>query len=205
LTLYYTPGACSLAAHVALEEAGAAFEAIRIDLAANQQRSAEYLAINPRGRVPTLVLDGEPIGENIAILTCLARLFPDARLLPADSPLTAARAYELMAWLTSTVQVSISQIFRAGRFTADAATQAALQRDGRGLVATHYQAVEAGLVGAWALGEEYSALDPLLLVFWRWGQRLEMDLGAYPRWAAHSARVLQRPAVQRALARETQP
>jgi glutathione S-transferase len=204
LKLYYTPGSCSLAPLVALEEAGAAFEAVRIDLAANQQNSAEYLAINPRGRVPTLTLNGEVITENIAILSCIAQLFPDANLLPNGSPLAAARACERMSWLASTVQVSISQIFRSGRFSTDEATKAVLQRDGRNNVAKHYQVIEAAFTGDWALGDAYSVLDPYLLVFWRWGVRLGMDMTEYVRWAKHAARVFERPAVVRAMAREAQ-
>jgi glutathione S-transferase len=203
LKLYYAPGACSLAPHVALEEAGATFETVRIDLSANEQCSAEYLIINPRGRVPTLMVDGEAVTENIAILTCISRLFPEANLLPSETPIGAARAYDLMSWLGSTVQVSVSQIFRSGRFTSDEATKAVLQRDGRENVVRHYQVIEQALTGAWALGDGYSLLDPYLLVFWRWGERLGLDMDQHARWASHTARMLARPAVARAMARET--
>src|SRR5689334_12295831 len=101
LRLYYAPGACSLAPHVALEEAGAAFEVRRVDLAAGEQRREEYLAINPLGRVPALTVDDTTICENIAILTYVAQRFAYARLLPLESPLALGRAYEIMSWLAS--------------------------------------------------------------------------------------------------------
>lgn len=202
LTLYFTPGSCSLAPLAALEEAGAAYKLVRVDLAAGEQRSARYLAINPRGRVPTLAINGRPMGENVAILTYLAHRYPEAGLLPLHEPETLGRAYELLAWLTSTVQVSVSQVFRPARFTDEEEVQVGLRRDGPALVAGHFEAIEAGLTGDWALGLDFSVLDPLLLVFWRWGERLALPMDRYVRWAAHTARVRERACVRRALERE---
>jgi glutathione S-transferase len=201
LKLYYAPGSCSLAALVALEEAGATFEAVALDLAAGDQRSAEYLAINPRGRVPTLALDGNAIGETVAILTTLAHLFPDADLLPSSSPLALGRAYERMSWLASTAHVSIAQIWRTERFTREPAAVRGLQEDGRRNVATHFETIEGWVGDGWVL-DDYSVLDPYVLVFWRWGERLGLDMSAFPGWKRHSARMLARPAVSAALARE---
>lgn len=201
LTLYYAPGACSLVPHVALEEAGATFEAVRLDLAKGIQRSAEYLAINPRGRVPALATGERVISENIAILTYLALKFPNAGLLPTN-PEAAAAAYEWMAWLASTAHVTIAQIFRPGRFTTDAAAAAVIQAEGRVSILGHLQTMDAALTGAWVLGRDFSVLDPYFLVFWRWGERLELDMSAYPNLRDHAERVRARPSAARALARE---
>jgi glutathione S-transferase len=203
-TLYYSPGACSFAAHAALEEAGADFDAVRVNLAAGQQRSAAYLAINPAGRVPLLTVGERRFSETVGIVTAIAHLYPQAGLLPLDSPLGLGRAYERMSWLTTTVQVSVSQIFRPERFASNPAVVSLLKDEGRMRVGAHFQAVEAFLEGDWLL-DEYSVLDPLLLVFWRWGLRLEMDMAVHRRWREHTARTMARPAVAAALAREQSP
>src|SRR5690349_5505043 len=117
LTLYFAAGSCSLPALVGLEEAGATFEAVRLVLADGHQRTPEYLAVNPRGRVPALVVDGQRIVENIAVLTTIAQLFPDAGLLPADDPVQLGRAYELLSWFASGVHVSFAQVGRPERYT----------------------------------------------------------------------------------------
>ncbi|HEX7884894.1 MAG TPA: glutathione S-transferase N-terminal domain-containing protein, partial [Phenylobacterium sp.] len=109
LTLYFAAGSCSLPALVGLEEAGVAYDAIRLVLPDGDQRRPEFLAIHPRGRVPVLVADGVTIGENVAVLTAIAHLFPAARLLPVGEPLELARAYELLSWFASAVHVSFSQ------------------------------------------------------------------------------------------------
>jgi glutathione S-transferase len=93
LTLYFAAGSCSLPALVGLEEAGATFDAVRLVLPDGDQHRAEYLAIHPRGRVPVLVVDGVAVGENIAVLTAIDRLFPQARLLPSDDAVRLAHAY----------------------------------------------------------------------------------------------------------------
>ena len=203
LELYYATGACSLVPHVALEEAGAAFQATRVDLASGEQRSEAYRLINPLGRVPALAVDGEVISENIAILTYIAHQFPESGVLPLQWPLALGRAYELMSWLASTAHVTIAQIWRTERFTDDAEAAVALQRDGRVHVAAHFATIEQKIAGEWVLGHRFSVLDPYLLVFWRWGERLGMDMSAYPRWADLVQRTKARPTVARVLERET--
>ena len=204
LELYYATGACSLAPHVALEEVGAAFQTKRVDLATGEQRSEAYRSINPLGRVPALAIDGAVITENIAILTYIAQRFPMSELLPLGSPLDLARAYQLMSWLASTAHVSIAQIWRTERFTTDAGAAAALQRDGRHNVASHFATIERQVAGEWVLGDRFSVLDPYFLVFWRWGERLGMDMSEFPRWAGLVGRTMARPAVARVLHREAQ-
>lgn len=205
ITLYFAAGSSSLPAMVGLEEAGAAYEAVRLGLAEGQQRTPEYLAVYPRGRVPVLIVDGERIGENIAILTVIARRFPTARLLPFQDPVQLGRAYELLAWFASGVHVAFAQVGRPERYTRDEAAWPALKAGGRENMLAAYAEIEARLADGrtWLLGEEFSLADPYALVFHRWAERLTMDMAAYPAYSAHAERLRQRPSVQRALGHET--
>lgn len=205
LKLYFAPGACSFAALVGLEEAGADFEPARLNFAEADQRKPEFLAVNPRGRVPTLVIDGAPLTENVAVLSYIARRFSEARLLPLDGSLRQARADELMAWFASGVHVAFANVFRPERFIADEAIRPVLAAGGRRAVLAAYDELEqrlAGSGGDWFLGEDFSLIDPYAYVFWRWGDRLELDRAPYPAFNAHAARLRARPSVQRALAHE---
>lgn len=206
LTLYFAGGSCSLPALAGLEEAGANFDTVRLVLAEGDQRSPEYLAIHPRGRVPALDLDGHTIGENAAVLTLLAQRFPAARLLPTD-PISLGRAYELIGWFSSSVHVSFSQAFRPERFTRDEAAWPALRAGGRENVLAAYAELDQRLSdgGPWLLGGAFSLLDPYALVFHRWAPRLEIDVAAFPAFSDHARRTAARPSVARALARETSP
>lgn len=205
LTFYYAPGACSLGVHIALEETGAAYEAVRVLVADGEQRQPAYLAINPAGRIPALVVDGKVLTECTAIHTYLAHRFPESGLLPLDDAFLTARATEVMSWLASTLHISFAQVWRGERFTDDAAARAALQADGPARVRAHFQRLEQRLAdsgGPWILGDRYSAADAYALVFHRWGPRLGIDMADYPAWTAQAARLYQRPAVRRALEQE---
>jgi len=206
LKLYFAPGASSLAPLVALEEAGAAYEGERLLLADSQQRRPDFLAINPRGRVPVLIADGQVITENVAILTTIAHRFPAADLLPFESPPLLARAYELIGWFASGVHVAFAEVFRPERFTDDEAAKAALAAGGRRKVLLAFEEIEAILQGArsgWLVGDRFTAVDPYALVFWRWAGRLNIETADYPAFTAHATRLLERPSVRRAIAHET--
>jgi glutathione S-transferase len=205
LTLYFAAGSCSLPALVGLEEAGADFGAVRLVLPNGDQRRPEYLAINPRGRVPVLVVDGVAISENIAVLTAIAQRFPDARLLPSGDALQLARAYELLAWFASGVHVAFAEVFRPERFTPDASVWPALKAGGRDNMLAAYAELDARLEDGrdWLLGQDFSLADPYAHVFYRWAPRLDIDMAAFPAFAAHAERLQARPAVQRAFAHET--
>lgn len=202
LTLYYSPGACSLASHITLEETGAPFEARRVALANGEQNTPEYRAINPRGRVPALrVDDGEVLTENPAILAYLARRFPEATLLPAD-PLAEARCLSMMAFLSSSVHPAFAHIFRPERFADDTAVHPALKEKGRQVFHDHLREIDGLLAGKeWAQGP-YTVCDPYLLVFYWWGMRIELPVAELANYTAHKQRMLARPAVRRAIERE---
>lgn len=204
ITLYYAAGSCSLAALVGLEEAGAPFEAVRLVLPDGDQRTPQYRKINPRGRVPALAIDGQVFGENVAVLSVIARLFPQARLLPDADPVAIGRAYELIGWFSSGVHVSFAEISRPERYTRDESAWPALAAGGRENMLAAYAEIEERLSDGrtWLLGEDFSLVDPYAYTLFRWSNRLEADMSAFPAFSAHADRVQARPSVQRALQRE---
>ncbi|GJD52274.1 Glutathione S-transferase GST-6.0 [Methylobacterium crusticola] len=205
LTLYYAPGACSLAPHIVLEETGAPFEAVRVDLAGGEQRGGAYLAINQKGRVPALAEGDWVLTENPAVLRYIARRHPEAGLWPAD-PREEARCAEWLAWIASTVHPAYAHIRRAERYATDAAAVEDVKATARETCADLWTMVEVGLSrGGWAAGSRYSVADAYVLTFWTWGRGavLGYDMAArFPYWTDHARRMAERPAVQRAFARE---
>ncbi|PWR18269.1 glutathione S-transferase family protein [Zavarzinia compransoris] len=203
LMFYYAPGACSLGVHIALEEAGADYKAVPVSLADGEQLKPEYRAINPRGRVPALVVGSTVITECIGIHSYIAGAYPAARLLPAD-PVKLGKALELLSFLASTVHIHYAQVFRGARFTDDQPAVEALRRDGPGRVRAALADIESRFAhgGPWLLGDDYSAADPYAYVFYRWTSRIGVDPTAYPAWTAQVERLLQRPATLAALRQE---
>jgi glutathione S-transferase len=202
-TLYYAPGACSLASHIALEEAGAPFETVRLDLAAGDQRAPEYLAVNERGRVPALVEDGWVLTENTAILRHVARLHP---ALWPQAPRERAIADEWLAWLSTNHHVAYAHVRRPERYTTDEEAYPAIRAKGADTCGDLFTMTEVRLSnGGWAVGGRYSVVDPYLLLFWTWGRgsALGFDMGArFPHWTAHARAMAERPAVRAVFARE---
>jgi glutathione S-transferase len=205
MRLYYATGACSLAPHIALEEAGDRFELSRVDLAANQQNSAEFLRVNPKARVPTLTDGDWVLTEAPAILRYIAARHPAAGLWPWD-PRQEARCAEWLAWISSTIHVSAGHVRRAARYAADPRAVEDVAATAKKTCRELWQTVEARIgEGPWAIGERYSVADPYLLVYWMWGRSplLGYDMAHdFPQWTAHARRLAARPAVQRAFASE---
>ena len=205
MKLYYSPGACSLAPHIALEETGADFEPVRIALAKGEQNTPEYQAINPKGRVPALAEGDWVLTENPAILRYIARRHPAAGLWPND-PVEEARCAEWLAWIASTVHVAYAHVRRPERYAAGEAARDDVIAKGKETCRDLWAAVDARIgAGPWALGERYSVADPYLLVFWTWGRgpALGFDMARdCPNWTAHARRMAERPAVRRAFERE---
>jgi glutathione S-transferase len=202
MILYYSPGACSLVPHVALEEAAAPFTAERVVLAEGAHRTAHYLKINPHARVPALEVDGHIITENIAILNYLAQRFGAAGSVPLSDPLVAARCNGLLGWFASTVHIAFAQVWRPERFTADADAYPTIVEGGHQALRGHFAEIEGLLGTGWAVDGHFTAADSYLLTFFRWGRRIGNDMSVYPRWAALAERIVERPAVQRAMATE---
>jgi len=203
LTLYYAPNTCALATHIALEEAGAAYEAVRLDFRANQQRGADYLAINPKGRVPALVTDHGILTETPALLVYVAQRFPEAGLAPLDDPFAFAEAQAFNSYLCSTVHVAHAHRMRGYRWADDEAAFAAMRKKVPQSVGDAFAVIEHGLLkGPWVLGETYSLCDPYLFTIAQWLEIDGVDLAALPRVIEHRRRVADRPATQRAMAAE---
>ena len=200
--LYYSPGACSLAPHIALEETGAPFEARRVAIADGDNSKPDYLAVNPHGFVPALEAGGEVVTENIAVMSWIAARYPEAALLPFEDAAGLARAMMRMAFLASSVHIAYAQLWRPHRFTPDAAAHPAIMEGGRRRIVGQQAEIEAILSRSrYFAGDDYTLADPYLLVFFRWGNRIGLDM-RYPHWTRHSEELLTRPAVQRALETE---
>ncbi|HEX6980911.1 MAG TPA: glutathione S-transferase N-terminal domain-containing protein [Alphaproteobacteria bacterium] len=206
MRLYYSPGACSLAAHIALEDAGTPFEVERVSTAEGAHRRPEYLAINPKGRVPALV-DGDFIlTELVAILCYIAHAAPSADLIPLPGSRDHARALEWLSWLSNTVHPAYAQIRRPERYVADERDYPPVIEKGRTNLRDNFRMIEEKLRDrTFALGERYSVVDPFLLVLYNWGCGKFAGLNMrndFPAWTMHFERMKIRPAVQRAVARE---
>ena len=202
LTLFHSPGACSLVPHIALEEAGADYEAARVMLAQGEHLKPEYLAINPHARVPALATDQGTITENIAILNYIADRFGKAGSVPRGDPYVTAKCNELLGWFASSVHISFAQIWRQSRFTEDENAHPAIQLGGRQALERQFAEIEGKIGDGWLIGDRFSAADAYALIFYRWGRRIELAMTPYPRWAALNARLLEIPSVQRVVETE---
>lgn len=201
LTLYFTPGTCAQAVRIALEEAQAPYTLVRVDFASQQQRSPEYLAVNPKGRVPALVTEHGTLTETPALLAYVAQRFADARLAPAD-PFGFARMQEFHSYLASTVHIAHAHRPRASRWADEPEAQAAMQRKVPANMTECFTLIERHCLGEgpWVLGEQYSVADGYLFTVASWLKSDGVDIAQFPKVHAHSQRMAQRPAVQRALA-----
>lgn len=201
--LYFSPGAVSMATHVALEEVGAPYLLEPILIPQNQQRSERYLKIHPLGRVPALeIAPGVVLTETPALLGYLADQAPKLELLPRDV-LPRARANEWMSLLSSAVHVSFISYFRPDRYTSNEAAMAALKVDGKQRFFELLEHVERRLPeSGFVLGERYSLCDAYISVFYLWARRFELPVNQLPRYGRIVGQVLPRPAVRRALEQE---
>jgi glutathione S-transferase len=202
LKLFYSPGACSMVPHIALEEAGAEYERVRVTLAKGEHLQPDYLAINPHARVPALGTDRGTVTENPAILNLIADLFKAPGSVPRDDPYAAARCNELLCWFASSVHIAFAEIWRGSRFTDDESLWPALEAGGRKALEQQFAEIEELCADDWLVAGGYTAADGYALTFYRWGKRIGFDMGQYPQWAALCRRVLERPAIQRAMETE---
>ena len=184
LTLYFSPGSSAMAPHIALHEVGAAFDARPISFGRKEHRSAAYLAINPEGKVPTLLVDGRPLTEVASILFYLARRYPEAALLPVDDIEAEARVISWMSFLAATVHPA--------------------RRQGIEFARGIFVIAERRLGGApWCVGR-YSIADiHLFRLFWRFRNALHPPDDEFPRLLAHHDRMMARDAVRKTIAIET--
>lgn len=203
LELYFASDTCALASMIALEEAGASYETHKIDFAAATQKAPEFLAVNPKGRVPALVTADGVLTETPAILVYIAQTFPDAGLAPADDPFRLAKVQEFNSFICSTLHVAHAHRMRGYRWADDPAAIAEMQRKAPDAVAENYGLIETSMLrGPWVMGDNYTLCDGYLFTLSRWLEDDHVDPGRFPKVSAHRKRVRQRHQVIRALERE---
>ena len=194
LTLYYPPGACSMAAHIVLEESGEKYDTKQVDLAKGEQRSEEYLKINPQGRVPVLRLDnGEAVSENTAILPYLGKRFG---MWPTEST-AEAKALSRIGLFAGSVHPAHAHVGRPERYAADESAFPTIKETGLKAFHGYLKQIDGMLAGREWLGDRYSVLDPYGFVFYTWGLRRELPMAELKNYTALKNRMLERPAVQR--------
>ena len=200
--LYYAPGTCALASYIALEEVGADYKAERLDFKANQQNSPEYLEINPKGRVPSLVTDRGVVTETPAILAFIAQSFPQAKLAPSD-PFAFAQAQSFNNYLCATVHVAHAHKARGYRWASEESSFADMKRKLPQSMSACFDLIENGMLkGPWVMGEQYTICDPYLYTIGLWLDGDGVDLKTLPKVMAHRQRMSERPAVLKVLAQE---
>ncbi|MCC7288694.1 MAG: glutathione S-transferase family protein [Burkholderiaceae bacterium] len=205
-TFYWAPNTCALASHIALEAAGASYQAVRVDFARQQQRSAEYLRINPKGRVPALVTERGILTETPALLQFIAQTHPGARLAPLDDAFALAHMNAFNSYLCSTVHVAHSHRMRGSRWADDPAALEAMKRKVPQSVGECFELIEREfLAGPWVLGEHYSVSDMYLFTLAQWLEADGVDPARLPKVSAHRQRMRADPVVARVLAAEAMP
>lgn len=197
LILYYWPGSSSAVPHIVLEEIGAPYERRLVNFAQGEHKSDGYLKINPRGKVPALAVDGAVLTENVAILTYLAKLFPQAGLLP-EGLIEEARCISVMAWFASTVHPNFGRIIRPQRFASDPVTYANLKSTARDAFWDNCREINQFLDGKeWTMGAQYTVCDPYAFHFYDSGARINLPMHELAEYTAFSKRMLERPAVRK--------
>ena len=201
LTLYTAKGSCSLASHIALEDAGADYQVNLVDLAAGAQQSPDYLKINPKGRVPALATDEGILTESLAILLYIAQTHPAANLAPLDDPFELARIQAFNSYLASTVQVAHAHGRRASRWADDEAAIAEMKRKMPQVMTACFEMIETEFFkGPWGMGETYTIADPYLFTIARWLEGDTVDPKQFTKVYDHRCRMAERETVKKVLA-----
>jgi len=203
LKFFYAPHTCSLATHIVLEEAGADYQSVRIDFAADQQKNAAYTRINPKARVPALVTTERTLTETPAMLVYVAQMHPKAALAPIKDPFCFAQVQAFNSFLCSTLHVAHAHRMRGYRWADDEAAIASMQRKVPQSVAAGFALVETHMFrGPWVMGETYTICDPYLFTLAQWMEADGVDPAQFPKVAAHRQRMAARPGVVEAIRQE---
>ncbi|MDB5376455.1 MAG: glutathione S-transferase [Rubritepida sp.] len=203
LTLYYSPNACSVASHITLEEIGAPYEAKRVNFGAEQQKSPDYLALNPKARVPTLATARGILTETPAILAFLAQSFPEKKLAPLDDVFAFAELQAVNSYFCSTAHVAHAHKGRGPRWADEESSFADMKRKVPQTMTACFELIENKMLkGPWVMGESFTVADPYLFILTRWAEGDGVELSRFPRVSDHYARMQARPAVKTVLARE---
>lgn len=206
LTLYYAPGTCALATHIALIDAGAEFKTVRLSFQREEQRKPDYLAINPKARVPSLITERGVLTETPALLAYVAQRFPQAKLAPLDDAFAFAQVQEFNSYLCSTAHVAHAHRMRGHRWVdpADTAAIDAMKRRVPYSVTQIFELIDGKMLkGPWVMGESYTICDPYLFTLSQWLEGDGVDLNRIPKVREHRARMAARDSVKRAIAEQT--
>lgn len=200
LKLYYAPNSCAVASHLALEHSGAPYQAHKLDFSKQEQRSPEYLQVNPKGRVPALLTVHGVLTETPAILVYIAQCFPAARLAPLDDAWQFAQAQSFNSYLCSTVHVAHAHRYRGARWSDDAAAIESMRRKVPETMKACFDQIEHDFFkGPYVLGDNYSICDMYLFTITNWLEGDEVDVNWFPKVAAMRRRMLDDPIVQKVL------
>jgi glutathione S-transferase len=205
LKLYYAAHTCSLATHIVLEDVGADYSTVRVDFAKEQQKSPEFLKVNPKARVPALVTDKGILTETPAMLVYVAQSFPASRLALMDDPFAFAQVQAFNSYLCSHLHVAHAHRMRGYRWVDadDKASIAAMQRKVPESVGAAFELVEREMLkGPWVMGEHYTICDPYLFTLAQWLEADGVDPARIPRVIDHRRRMAERPGVKKAIAQE---
>lgn len=198
LQFYYSPQSCSLATHIVLEHIGADYEAHRLNLRENDQNAPEYLAINPKGRVPALVTDRGILTETPALLLYLAQTYPDTKLAPLDDPFALAQLQSINSWFCSTVHVHHAHGARGRRWSDDLEAQNTMKAKVAQNMTDCAELIEREILrGPWVMGEQFTVADPYLFTMTGWMKGDGVDMTRFPKLTEHYKRMLEIPAVKK--------
>lgn len=207
LELYFAPGACSFVPHVALEAVKAAtgqdFEPKLVKLHKGEQKTPEYLAMNPNGQVPVLVAEGKPLSQIVAICEYLDRAFPKAGLLPTEA-WARAQALSQLAWMNNSVHPTFTHVFRAAEFAAGEAAQADVKQVAATKFRKHLERIQGWTAAAkpYWFGDRITCHDAYAFTLLRWGGYAGIDPQTLPSYLAYVQRVMAAAPVAAALERE---
>ena len=201
LTLAYAPIACSLVPYILLTEAGAEFDTLPVNLRKGEHDSPEYRRINPKGRVPALIIDGDPLTENVAIQIWIARQYPHANLLPSD-PMQYVKAISVMAWCASGIHPKLTQQARPERYCDMPGTADNVRAHGSHSAFEYFAIAENMLAGREWFFDHFTAVDAYFYWCFMRAISFKLDLAAFPHCHAHQARMLARTSVQKLVAHQ---
>jgi len=203
LELYYAPRTCALVPYVTLTEAGVNFQVHNMNSRSGQLKTPEYLRINPKHKVPVLVIDGDPLTENVAIQIWIARQFPQAKLLPQD-PKTEIKAISLMAWFSSTIHPHLTPNARPENYCDLPGSEEAVKRVAKKLLFADLKIADSLLANREFFFDHFTAPDAYFFWCFRRGLSFKLDLSGFTHCMAHFERLQQRPSVQKVVAHEKQ-
>jgi glutathione S-transferase len=201
IVLYYAPNTCALAPYVTLTEANAAFEVRALNFRKGEQHSADYLRINPKHKVPLLIVDGQPLTESTAIQIWIARNFPHARLLPAD-PWQELKAISMLSWCSSGIHPYLSRINSPAKVCEVSGSAESVVQIAREALFENYRIAEPLLAGREFFFDHFTAADAHFFWCLRRGTQLGVELSGFPHCQAFFERIRQRPSVQKLMAYE---